>query len=291
MDQHSFLVRPHLWWLATVLILTYLLARHLTQPLRALQVVARKLGQGDLRARAEDDRKDEFGQLARTINQMAERMETLVESERRLLRDVSHELRSPLARLGVAVELARTSDNPARELDLIENQATRLNELVGTLLEVARAESAPHTLHREPVALKPVLEDLAAEARLEAGSKRILLDAQEITVPADVELLRRAVENVLRNAVRYTRDDGTVSVRLARASHAAEVTIRDEGPGVPEDLLPRLFEPFFRVEGQHGTGFGLGLSIARRAVAAHGGSVRARNTHPGLEVTLAFPFE
>lgn len=288
-EQPPLLLRPQLWWLATVLLLTYLLARHLTRPLRGLQLVAERLGAGELRARAAEDRADEFGSLARAFNRMAQRMEILVESERRLLRDVSHELRSPLARLGVAVELARTSDHPARELDIIEKQSVRLNELVSTLLDVARDESATQSIRREPVELKHLLTELADAAQVEAGAKRIVVEADPFTIRADAERLRRAIENVIRNALRYSRDDGTVWLQAAASPQFVEVQIRDEGPGVPEDALPHLFEAFFRVEGQHSPGFGLGLSIARRAVEAHGGTIEARNASPGLEVTIRLP--
>ncbi|MCC6393611.1 MAG: histidine kinase, partial [Bryobacterales bacterium] len=205
----------------------------------------------------------------------------------RLLLDVSHELRSPLTRLGVAVELARTSKDPAKELDLIQKQADRLNELVGNLLQVARAEAHPGSLKRERLNLRELLDDVAAGVELEGAVK--VSGPEAVCVEGDGELLRRAAENVVRNALRYAPEAAAVEVSLASDSGKAIVRIRDYGPGVPEQSLPLLFDAFYRVEGQSGEGTGLGLSIARRAVELHGGSILAANAKPGLLVTIELP--
>ena len=256
-----------------------------------------RFGRGDLSARAESVRRDELGQLARTFDRMADRIETLLAAERRLLLDISHELRSPLARLGVAIELARSGDATDSALNRIQKESDRLNSLVGQLLQVTRAEGDPASLHRDLVRLDQLVQQLVEDSAIEAaahGCSILYQSGQPVTIAGDPELLRRAVENVLRNAIRYAPRDTTVEVRLSRSDSGAVVAIRDHGPGVPEDALPRIFDPFYRVESDRNRlsgGIGLGLSIARRAVELHRGSIRAANANPGLKIDLEFPVE
>jgi two-component system sensor histidine kinase CpxA len=218
-----------------------------------------------------------------------------VDAERRLLLDISHELRSPLARLRVAVELARSGQNRDAHLDRIDKEAERLNSLVGGLLQVTRAEGDPDSLRREPVRLDRLLEELVADSSLEAqslGSQVRLINAQPATVQGDPELLRRAIENVIRNAIRHAPEGTEVEASLEAADGRPVLRIRDYGPGVPEEALPRIFDAFYRVETDRDRasgGAGLGLSIARRAVELHKGTIRARNTEPGLLVEIDLP--
>jgi two-component system sensor histidine kinase CpxA len=240
-------------------------------------------------------RQDELGELARTFDRMADRIETLLAAERRLLLDISHELRSPLARLGVAIELARSGENLEPALNRIQKESDRLNALVGQLLQVTRAEGDPSSLRRDPVRLDQLVEQLVADSSLEASSQgcEVRYEAREaVTVAGDAELLRRAVENVIRNAIRHAPRETAVEVTLARNNGQVVVDIRDHGPGVPDDALPRLFDAFYRVETDRNRasgGIGLGLSIARRAIELHKGAIRARNARPGLEVELELP--
>jgi signal transduction histidine kinase len=290
-----FLLPEHWWVMAVGLILSYLLAFYLTNPLRQLERAVERFGHGDLSARAASARRDELGELARTFDTMADRIQMLVAAERRLLLDISHELRSPLARLRVAVELARTGESREAALSRIEKEADRLNALVGSLLQVTRAEGDPASLARQPLRLDTLLEELIADASLEAqarGSGIRLTHAEPVTVQGDQELLRRAIENVLRNAIRYTPPQTTVEVSLDGCAAHALLRIRDHGPGVPEQSLPRIFDAFYRVETDRDRasgGVGLGLSIARRAVELHNGSVRAMNADPGLLVEIDIP--
>jgi two-component system sensor histidine kinase CpxA len=285
----------HVFVMAAAVLLCYWLAFHLTSPVRRLQKAVERFGRGDLAARVGSTRRDELGQLARTFDRMAGRIETLLQAERRLLMDISHELRSPLARLGVAVELARTGDDAEAALDRIQKESDRLNALVGQLLQVTRAEGDPSSLRREPVRLDQLLELVVEDSRIEAAARgcALKLEMREaLTVEGDPELLRRAVENVIRNAIRYSPREAAVEVSLACHNGAALVGVRDYGPGVPEDSLPRLFDPFYRVESDRDRtsgGIGLGLSIARRAIDLHKGSIRARNAQPGLAVELEMP--
>jgi two-component system sensor histidine kinase CpxA len=226
---------------------------------------------------------------------MAERIETLMAAERRLLQDVSHELRSPLARLGYAIELGRTGGDPALALDRIKRDVDRLSNLVGELLELTTAEGDPDARVVKQVALDDLLQDLAADCDLEAKAKgcRLVatLDGPALVV-GDRELLRRAVENVLRNAIRHAPEGTTVELALQDNPTLATITVRDFGTGVPDDALTRIFNPFFRVDDDRSRssgGVGLGLAIARRAIDLHRGRIEAQNARPGLRVVIELP--
>jgi signal transduction histidine kinase len=290
-----FLTPDHLFIMGAAILLCYWLAFHLTTPVRALQKAVERFGKGDLSARVGSTRRDELGQLARTFDRMAEQTETLLAAERRLLLDISHELRSPLARLGVAVELARSGGELDSNLNRIQKESDRLNSLVGQLLQVTRAEGDPSSLGRNPVRLDVLVQQLVEESKIEAEARGCSLTftaRDPVTVQGDPELLRRAVENVIRNAIRHSPREATVEVSVTRTNGRAMVDIRDFGPGAPEEALPRLFDPFYRVENDRGRtsgGIGLGLSIARRAIELHKGSIRAKNAGPGLEVELELP--
>ncbi|MBZ5592970.1 MAG: HAMP domain-containing protein [Acidobacteriia bacterium] len=281
--------------LGGVVLLYYLLARYLTRPLRKLQTALERFGQGDLSARAGSTRRDELGHLARTFDQMAERIQKLVASERRLLLDISHELRSPLARLNVATELARSGENRDAALDRIQKESDRLNALVGELLQATRIEVDPQALRAQPVRLDDLLAAVVSDCSIEAAVRgsSLKLDAPgPVTVSGDAELLRRAAENVIRNAIRYAPRETAVEVHLVPGGAVARIQVRDYGPGVPEEALSRIFDPFYRVEGDRNRdsgGVGLGLAIARRAVDLHKGKMHARNMHPGLLVEMEFP--
>src|SRR4051794_5148156 len=233
-----FLQPEHLFVMAAAIGLCYWLALYLTRPVRKLQKAVERFGRGDLSARAESVRRDELGQLARTFDRMADRIETLLAAERRLLLDISHELRSPLARLGVAIELARSGDDTDSALNRIQKESDRLNSLVGQLLQVTRAEGDPTTLHHHLVRLDQLVQQLVDDSAIEAeahGCRVQYQSGEPVTIAGDPELLRRAVENVLRNAIRYAPRDTAVEVNLARQQSSAAVVIRDCGPGVPEN--------------------------------------------------------
>jgi two-component system sensor histidine kinase CpxA len=272
-----------------------ILAAHLAVPLRRLRRVVEQFGQGDRSARVGFKRKDEIGELAQAFDQMADRIETLLVAERRLLQDVSHELRSPLTRLDVAVDLAFTSDDPKVSLSKIKRDIGRLTVLVNELLELTRAEGDPATLNQESVALDDVVLHIAEECGLEAESRGCSLTLFGV-IPAEIrgnrELIRRAIENVVRNAIRHSPEGATIELSLERKDDHALVVIRDYGQGVPDDLREAIFQPFFRIEGHRSRasgGVGLGLAIARRAIDLHNGRIFARNVEPGLSVSIELP--
>ncbi len=290
-----FLQWDHVFVLVAAVLLCYWLALHLSEPVRQLQRAVERFGRGDLSARVGSKRRDELGQLARTFDRMAGRIETLLNAERRLLLDISHELRSPLARLGVAVELARSGADLESNLNRIQKESDRLNSLVGQLLQVTRAEGDPSVLRRELVRVDELVQQLVDDSSIEAqahGCKLQYNGGQPVVVDGDPELLRRAVENVIRNAIRFAPRETAVEVSLARNNGKAVLDVRDRGPGVPDEALPRIFDAFYRVESDRARasgGVGLGLSIARRAIELHKGAIRARNAGPGLEVEMELP--
>jgi signal transduction histidine kinase len=290
-----FLQPAHLWVIALAVMLCYWLAHYLTAPLRRLRTAVDRLGRGDLTARAEESRKDELGDLAGSFNRMADHIQTLLAAERRLLFDISHELRSPLARLSVAVELARDKEAPTPMLDRIQKEADRLNALIRQMLEVTRKEGDPTRLKSERLRLDQLVDGLVDDCLIEAhanGCGLELTSSGEVTLDGDSELLRRAIENVMRNAIRYAPAESTVEVDLKNGGGWAKIRVRDYGPGVPEEALPRIFDAFYRVEedrDRKSGGVGLGLSIVRRAVELHKGHVRASNASPGLLVEIDLP--
>jgi signal transduction histidine kinase len=285
----------YLWILLVIVGLGYALAVHLARPLQKLRLAVDKFGRGELATRIGSNRPDEIGELARSFDRMAGRIETLMAAERRLLQDVSHELRSPLARLGYAIELGRTGGDPALALDRIKRDVDRLSNLVGELLQLTTAEGDPDARVVERVRLDELLQDLADDGDLEARAKKCRLVATlegPAPVLGDRELLRRAIENVLRNAIRHAPEGTVVELELRESEESATITVRDYGTGVPDDALTRIFQPFFRVDDDRSRasgGVGLGLAIARRAIDLHRGRIEAQNAGPGLRVVIELP--
>ena len=281
--------------LAAVALLCWLIALTIVRPIRQLAGAVDRFGSGDLATRISVPRGDEVGDLGRAFNRMAERIETLVTAERRLLQDISHELRSPLARLHLATELGRTAPDRNQALARIQKEADRLTTLVETLIEMTRAEGDPATRKSQPVPLAALVDDVVQSCELEAQARRcriVVSGGHGGTVAGDPELLRRAIENILRNAIRYAPDGSDIDVRVDGRQTSTEISVRDGGPGVPEDVIPRLAQPFFRADDSRDSstgGVGLGLAIAQRAIHLHHGTLSAENAHPGLRVTLTVP--
>jgi two-component system, OmpR family, sensor histidine kinase CpxA len=289
----------------------YFMSWYLTKPIVRLRAATRQLSAGDLTARSgapTSGRRDEVAGLMRDFDTMAERMEKLVQAQSRLLNDISHELRSPLARLNVALGLARRRSGAESDdmLERIELEASRLNELIGRILTLARLEDGDQKVPRTPVPLNELVLSVAEDAEFEAQARHchVRTEIPEAGIPetgwevrGNASLLHSAIENVVRNAIRYTHESGSVEIRLQRTEGAtgpeALLLVTDCGPGVPEDALEKMFEPFYRLDDARGRltgGVGLGLAIAQRAVRFHGGRVSASNrAEGGLLVEIHLP--
>lgn len=289
-------------FLITAFLVCFALASYLSSPIAKIRQATNKLASGDLGTRIADKlgrRRDELGDLARDFNVMADRIESLVTSQQRLSRDVSHELRSPLARMNVALEIAKKKSNDETKpvLHRIENEAFRLNEMISRILTLSKLESGSDDFERARINLKELVEDVAEDAAFEAeakGKSVHVVKADDCRVTGSETLLRSAVDNVLRNAVRYTAEGSTVDVALSSRNGKAVVTITDHGGGVPEGELTNLFRPFYRVsESRERTtgGIGLGLAIAQQAVKAHKGTISAANRNGGLAVEIVLNCE
>lgn len=298
---------PSAFWLQAVITffvsgaVCYGLSWRMTAPVRRLRAATQRLASGDLTSRVEvgaGQAGHELHDLGRDFNRMAERMERLVLAHKQLMRDVSHELRSPLARLNVALAISRkdSAASAAPALDRIEQEGERLNQLIGELLTLSKLEGGM-TAGTDSFELRELVQEVVQDAEFEAcaADRHVALaPAPALPFIGDREQLRRALENVVRNAIRYTASGTNVEVTLQQtAAGEAVLRVRDFGPGVPEEHLPDIFRPFYRVaearERQTG-GTGIGLAISEKTVSLHGGSIVARNAEEGgLEVEITLP--
>lgn len=277
------------------------IAHYLSKPIERLRNATNELARGNLDIRVGatiGKRKDEIADLVRDFDSMAEELRKQIQSERNLLSGVSHELRSPIARMRLALALARSNDPAEREemLERVEQDTIQLDSILESILTVARLESGQYKPKFEVLSVNEILDEVLDDARFEAAATHATVtytDDAIVTISGDPGLLRSAIENVLRNAIFYSGEGGTIDVRLRVDGGQAVITVRDNGTGVPEESLPLLFKPFFRVDDSRVTstgGMGLGLAIVRNAMTTHGGTVSARNVSPhGLEVELRIP--
>jgi two-component system sensor histidine kinase CpxA len=284
-------------------LVSYFLARSLTAPLESLRSASRKIADGNLETRVSHTisaRHDEIGQLAEDFDAMAARLQSMQQANRRLLRDVSHELRSPLARLSVALEIARNkgADNIVSELNRIELESERLEELVNDVLGLLKESSETIARLDEDFYLDELMSDLVEVVNYEVPEGKPGISwtpGNPLLFNGDRELLWRAMENLLRNALRHTDPERGISLSLEVDSKQKRIdlSVRDHGAGVPESELDKIFEPFYRVQESRDRisgGHGLGLSIAAAGVRRHNGEIRARNAvDGGLIVTVSLP--
>lgn len=277
------------------------LAWYITRPIRHLSDATKQFAKGKLDTRVMHNigsRKDEITELARDFDYMAEQVQNLVATQKRLLNDVSHELRSPLARLQMAVEMSRQQpDKTAELMPRIEKESQRLDELVGELLTLSRLEANAQNNKNDYFDISGLVSSIASDARFEAEgqNKQVVVNhPEEILISGNIELFRRAIENVIRNAIYYTAEKSPVTINMQHKNNHVIITVCDGGKGVSEDRLTDLFQPFVRISDTQQNvkipGYGLGLAIARRAIEIHKGTVRAYN-HPqgGLCIELKFP--
>jgi len=281
-------------------IFCYLIVRYLTKPLNRLSDAAASIAEGRLETRVDPSLKnrwDEIAGLARNFDRMAEQIETLVTGQRRLLADVSHELRSPLSRLIVALSLVKQDTGPEtlENLERIELEARRIDKLIGQLLALTRIDSGADRGAPALFDLTNLVQEVAADGNFEARARNrgvVIEHAAQFTVLGFEELLRSAIENVVRNAIRHTAEGTAVEISMESNKSSALLQVRDHGPGVPETMLQDIFLPFRRIANEDGDteGAGLGLAIAKRAVDVHQGTIRAANAvGGGLIVEIALP--
>ena len=280
-------------------IFCYVISRYLTKPLYKLGAAAANIAEGRLETRADPsltNRRDEIADLARNFDRMAERIEALITGQRRLLGDISHELRSPLSRLTVALGLVKQGPEEAAEnLERIGLEARRLDTLIGQLLALTRIDSGVDRGSVAPFDLTNLVQEVANDGDFEAHARNrsvVVKQADACTANGFEELLRSAVENVVRNAIRHTAEGTAVEISLQISNTRALLRVRDYGPGVPESMLSEIFLPFQRVANGYPEGAGLGLAIAERAVSVHRGIIRAMNAPTGgliveIDVPLA----
>lgn len=295
--------RSSLFWPISALVIalivltaiSLLLTLSITRPLGRLRGAVHDLGQtayqqtslAQLAARG-----DEFGVLARDFNRMGARLQDLIGSQRQLLRDVSHELRSPLARLRVALALAERATPAEREQlwGRLTQECDRLEALISEILALARLDADPGS--PQPLDLQHLLDSLGEDTALAAPEQRVQLHLPERLPPLQgwPDMLGRALDNLLRNALRFNPPPQPIEIQVAQQAGVLRISVRDHGPGAPSELLPRLGEPFFRAPHQTASGHGLGLAIARRAAERHGGQLLLSN-HPdgGFVATLELP--
>jgi len=305
--QTPFFVRLRLMpiWLKVViallasLTLSFIFSRNLIAPINHLKQAAVKLANGDLTARADIDpnRQDELGVLGRDFNSMATQLEQLISAQKRLLADISHELRSPLTRLKMATGLAQMQTPEANQTYLlrIEKEANQLDKMIADVLQVSRLEANSQTLSLHQQSLQVIIDHVLNDAQFEAKqtNKQLLVEGQlNIDIRCDESLIASALENVLRNAIKYAAHTITLSLSL---SDAIYIEISDDGPGVEPQNLTKLCEPFFRqsdARDRTSGGTGLGLAIAKNAIAAHAGSLTLHNSQPnGLCVRITLPLD
>lgn len=283
--------------LLAVGVLFWVLMFQFASPLNELTKVVRSFGEGGLTARVHAVRRDSIGDLGRAFNQMADRIQALLAVERQLLQDISHELRSPLARLSVAAELTRNSEERDAAISQIHKEVDRLTELLEGLIQITHANNGTGTQLLNDVGLDGLIHELIEDCAIEAAARgcKLQLDCSTgLTLLADRELLRRAIENLLRNAIRYSPAGSTIEIVISGTESTASISVRDYGPGVPKAALAYIFDPFFRVDGSRDMetgGMGLGLSITQRAIHLHHGEIWAENANPGLRVYMHLPLK
>jgi len=284
-------------------LICYLLSLYLTKPLRSLRMAAKSLATGKLNTRVgrlKGHNRDEIAELSDEFDQMAEHLETMMSSKERLLQDISHELRSPLARLQIAIELGRkkAKELANTEFSRMEVECMRLNTLIGEILQFARLEKSSNSLDTSRVDCAKIVGKIADDANFEFGEEKprvqLTID-QSCELALDERLIHRAIENIIRNALNYSPANELVKVRIHILENNLIIDIADNGPGVPDDQLTMIFNPFYRVDPSREKktgGYGLGLSIAEKAIVLHHGKITASNKSTGgLQVSIELPID
>ena len=292
-DPLLFPLRPLLWIVLAVAVTAlcwWPMLRSITRSLRRMEHATSEIAHGRFGTRIDVSRDDEIGRLAASIEEMARRLDAMVSGQKRFLGDTAHELRSPLGRMQVALEiLAQRGSGPDRGyVNDLKEDVEELRQLTDDLLQYARAELAPRSGAHQSVPVRPIVDRvIAKEAK---GATILVEDFEDAPAQGDALLIERAVSNVIRNAVKYAADAGPIIVSSRVDDRLVSVCVADSGPGVASESIGRLFEPFYRADEARARktgGVGLGLAIVRSAIEACGGSVSCRNREPrGFEVLL-----
>ena len=277
------------------LLFSLLLTRYLVRPIRILRDGMHQIAAGQFEvamSRQMGHRRDELGELGQDADRMAWQLKQLISTQRRLLHDISHDLRSPLARLQVAIGLVRQDPERLPEmLQRLEHETMRLNEMIGEVLTLARLESGVPQQQEDYLDLVSLLQSLVEDVRFEDQDHPLILQIaseQECLLPCHGELLWRAFDNLVRNALQHTPGGAEIRIRLEELSDEYLITIEDTGPGIPPELLAEVFEPFHHAGDTRG--HGLGLAIAKRAIEAHQGTIHAENVvEGGLRLLVRLP--
>lgn len=295
----KFLLGPMIAGSIVSALFAFLIAWYFSKPIKHLREAFSRATQGDLTTRISHTvayRRDELADLARHFDTMAARLESLIQGQRRLMHHVSHELRSPLARMQIAIGLAKqTPEKVESSLERIQVESERMNGLIGELLWLSKLESGAMNVKKEEVKLSQLLQSMVEDAAFEAQERGIKISQyiqSDITMQGDASLLYSAIENVVRNAIKYSYDHGEVVLRLFKsAENSLTLTVSDDGSGVPESELEAIFQPFMRSSNsQAKDGYGVGLAIAKQIVEAHGGKMTAKNLLPrGFEMRFDLP--
>jgi signal transduction histidine kinase len=286
--------------LIIVALFTAFVTWRITKPLVLLRKATNAFARGKFDARVDEQvicRKDEISQLGQSFNNMAERIAMLLSNQQRLFRDISHELRTPLARQQIALELLarKMPDNDRAGIERIEREIGRMNELIDQVLTLLRLEQGEQAVNKEDYDIGALITQLVNDASFEAQDEdKVNLNLPEQTkLKGCPELTSRCLENIIRNALRYTGEDGQVNIDVSKGKEWLEISVKDDGPGVPEAALKHLFEPFYRVEddrNQQSGGYGIGMAIAEQAIRSQGGTIVAANrAEGGLQITIRLP--
>lgn len=281
------------------LIFAAIIARYFSKPIQILHSAFDKGARGDLNSDVSQqmhNRADAFSDLGKNFDSMASRLNKLLMGQKRLLNHVSHELRSPLSRIQIAIGLAKqNSEKIPSSLDRIQLESERMDQLIGELLQLSKLESGVSALNKEEVNLSHLLQDMLDDASFEAAEKRVTVKSdleENCTLNCDAELIYRAVENIVRNAIKYTDPETMIYVTLKRIDSQLRIEVIDQGAGVVESALEEIFHPFVRTNhAQPKHGYGIGLALARQIIEAHAGIIKAENNtgQAGLKIMVSLP--
>jgi two-component system OmpR family sensor kinase len=290
-----------LFWITMAIVISFifsgLLAWYFTRPIRELHDAFSAVSTGDLTTRLSPStlkRKDEFAQLGRHFDEMVSKLHNLITAQQNLLNDVSHELRSPLARMQAAIGIAQQQpEKSSATFERLETEIQQMSDLIGELLILSQVDTVENLHTKSDINFLELLSEIIDDGRYEATDKHIDIvfnHGHDISINGYEKLLRRAIENVVRNAIKFSNDNSTIQINVIKRDQLIELTVSDHGIGVNETTLPYIFDPFVHSDTKNKGGSGLGLAIAARAINKHAGQIKAQNNNEGgLTITIELP--